>query len=100
MTISALAKSIDNFNYVTSAVVTPLFLVSGSFFPISELPRGVQIAANVNPLYHTVQLVRDAVLGGLGGLRWADLWHAAALLIFAVVMWRLAISRQQRRLIS
>ena len=100
VTISALAKSIDNFNYVTSAVVTPLFLVSGSFFPISELPRGVQIAANVNPLYHTVQLVRDAVLGGLGGLRWADLWHAAALLIFAVVMWRLAISRQQRRLIS
>ena len=99
VTISALAKSIDNFNYVTSAVITPLFLISGSFFPISELPRGVQIAANVNPLYHTVQLVRDAVLKGLGGLVWTDLWHAAALLLFAAAMWRLAVARQQRRLI-
>lgn len=100
VTISAIAKSIDNFNYVTSAVITPLFLVSGSFFPISELPRGVQIAANVNPLYHTVQLVRDAVLKGLGGLEWADLWHAGALLAFAIVMWRLAVTRQERRLID
>ncbi len=100
VTISAIARSIDNFNYVTSAVITPLFLVSGSFFPISELPAGVQVAANVNPLYHTVQLVRDAVLGGLGGLRWADLGHAAALLAFALVMWRVAIARQQRRLID
>jgi lipooligosaccharide transport system permease protein len=100
VTISAIAKSIDNFNYVTSAVITPLFLISGSFFPISELPQGVQIAANLNPLYHTVQLVRDAVLGGLGGLEWVDLYHAAALLSFALVMWRVAIARQQRRLID
>ena len=100
VTVSAVAKSIDNFNYVTSAVVTPLFLISGSFFPISELPQGVQVLANVNPLYHTVQLVRDAVLLGLGGLRWADLGHAAALLAFALVMWRLAVSRQRRRLID
>lgn len=98
--ISAIARSIDNFNYVTSAVITPLFLISGSFFPISELPQGVQIAANLNPLYHTVQLVRDAVLKGLGGLQWVDLWHAAALLSFAVVMWRVSIARQQRRLID
>ena len=83
-----------------SAVITPLFLISGSFFPISELPQGVQIAANLNPLYHTVQLVRDAVLKGLGGLQWVDLWHAAALLSFAVVMWRVSIARQQRRLID
>ena len=100
VTISAIAKSIDNFNYVTSAVITPLFLISGSFFPISELPQGVQIAANLNPLYHTVQLVRDAVLQGLGGLAWVDLYHAAALLSFALVMWRVAIARQQRRLID
>ena len=100
VTISAMAKSIDNFNYVTSAVITPLFLISGSFFPISSLPQGVQIAAQFNPLYHTVQLVRDAVLKGLGGLAWVDLYHAAALLAFAAVTWRLAIARQQRRLID
>ena len=64
--IAAVAKTIDNFNYVTSAVLTPMFLVAGTFFPISTLPAGVRTVAQVNPLYHCVQLVRDASLGGLG----------------------------------
>src|SRR5205085_9671443 len=36
--ISAVMKSIDNFSYVTSTVITPLFLVAGTIFPISGLP--------------------------------------------------------------
>ena len=38
--IAAVAKTIDNFNYVTSAVLTPMFLVAGTFFPVSTLPDG------------------------------------------------------------
>ena len=95
--IAAVAKTIDNFNYVTSAVLTPMFLVAGTFFPISTLPDGVRQVAQVNPLYHCVQLVRDASLGGLGS---ADLGHAGVLLAFALVMWRLAISQLGRRLID
>jgi lipooligosaccharide transport system permease protein len=95
--IAAVAKTIDNFNYVTSAVLTPMFLVAGTFFPISTLPDGVRQIAQVNPLYHCVQLVRDASLGGLGT---ADLGHAAVLLGFALLMWRLAISQLGKRLID
>jgi len=95
--IAAVAKTIDNFNYVTSAVLTPMFLVAGTFFPISTLPDGVRQVAQVNPLYHCVQLVRDASLGGLGT---ADLGHAAVLLAFAVLMWRLAIWQLGKRLIE
>jgi lipooligosaccharide transport system permease protein len=95
--ISAIAKSIDNFNYVTSAVVTPLFLVAGTFFPIDQLPAGVATVAQLNPLYHCVQLVRDAVTAGLEP---PDLVHAGALLAFALVMWRLAVWRQGKRLID
>jgi lipooligosaccharide transport system permease protein len=95
--IAAVAKTIDNFNYVTSAVLTPMFLVAGTFFPISTLPDGVRQVAQVNPLYHCVQLVRDASLGGLGT---ADLFHAAVLLAFALLMWRLAISQLGKRLID
>jgi lipooligosaccharide transport system permease protein len=95
--ISAVAKTIDNFNYVTSAVITPLFLVAGTFFPIDGLPRGMQLLAQVNPLYHTVQLVRDAVVEGLEPI---DLAHAGAIIAFAVVMWRLAVWRQEKRLID
>ena len=97
VTVAAIAKTIDNFNYITSAVLTPMFLVAGTFFPVSSLPQGIRQVAQVNPLYHCVQLVRDASLGTLGT---ADLGHAAVLLAFALIMWRLAISQLGKRLID
>jgi len=95
--LAAIAKTIDNFNYVTSAVLTPMFLVAGTFFPISSLPAGIRIVAKFNPLYHCVQLVRDA---SFGQLQLADLAHVGVLGLFAVVMWRLAIWRLGKRLID
>jgi lipooligosaccharide transport system permease protein len=97
VTVAAVAKTIDNFNYVTSAVLTPLFLLAGTFFPISGLPQGVQVVAKLNPLYHCVQLVRDVSLG-VPGI--ADLGNAAFLIAFAVLMWRVAIAQLGRRLID
>jgi lipooligosaccharide transport system permease protein len=97
VTVAAVAKTIDNFNYITSAVLTPLFLVAGTFFPISTLPAWLRTIAQFNPLYHCVQLVRDACFGALGP---ADLGHAAVLIAFALIMWRLAISQLGRRLID
>jgi lipooligosaccharide transport system permease protein len=97
VTVAAVAKTIDNFNYITSAVLTPMFLVAGTFFPISTLPAGVRTVAEVNPLYHCVQLVRDASLGDMGT---ADLGHAGVLVAFALVMWRLAIWQLGKRLID
>jgi lipooligosaccharide transport system permease protein len=95
--IAAVAKTIDNFNYVTSAVLTPMFLVAGTFFPVSKLPEGIRTVALVNPLYHCVQLVRDASLGHLGS---ADLGHTGVLLVFALLMWRLAVWRLGKRLVD
>jgi lipooligosaccharide transport system permease protein len=95
--IAAIAKTIDNFNYVTSAVLTPMFLVAGTFFPVEKLPGGVRQIAYINPLYHCVQLVRDA---SFGQLDWSDLGNAAVLIAFALLMWRLAISQLGRRLID
>ncbi|HWI73975.1 MAG TPA: ABC transporter permease [Baekduia sp.] len=94
--ISAVMKSIDNFSYVTSTIITPLFLVAGTFFPISGLPEWAQVLANFNPLYHCVQLVRDAVFG----LGWIDLWHLGFIVAFGLVAWRLAIWRMEKRLIN
>jgi lipooligosaccharide transport system permease protein len=95
--IAAVLKSIDNFSYVTSTVITPLFLVAGTFFPLSGLPDWVQIAANLNPLFHTVELVRHAAFGFEG---WVDVGHLAFLVGFGLVMWRLAIRFLTRRLID
>jgi lipooligosaccharide transport system permease protein len=96
ITVAATMKSIDNFSYITSTVITPLFLVAGTFFPISGLPQWARIVANVNPLYHCVQLVRDSVVYGLGLI---DLWHVGFLVAFGLVMWRAACVRLERRLI-
>ena len=92
--IAAVAKTIDNFNYVTSAVLTPLFLVAGTFFPLRGAAR---VLAQFNPLFHCNQLVRDASFGALGPV---DLYHAAVLIAFALLMWRLAITQLGKRLIE
>ncbi len=97
VTVAAVAKTIDNFNYITSAVLTPMFLVAGTFFPVSNLPAGIRTLAEINPLYHCVQLVRHASIGGLGP---GDIGHAAVLLGFALLMWRVAIAQLGRRLID
>jgi lipooligosaccharide transport system permease protein len=91
------AKSIENFSYIVSAVITPLFLVAGTFFPISGLPEWAQVLAQFNPLYHCVQLVRDAVFGFAG---WADLYHVAVIVAFGLLMWRLAIYAMVRKLVT
>jgi lipooligosaccharide transport system permease protein len=97
VTVAAVAKTIDNFNYITSAVLTPMFLVAGTFFPVSQLPVVLRTIAKVNPLYHCVQLVRDASLDRMGA---EDLVHAGVLVVFAVAMWRIAIWRLGTRLID
>lgn len=43
--------------------IVPLFLFSGTFFPISLLPGWVQVVARVTPLYHSVALARALMLG-------------------------------------
>ena len=49
ITMAAIVGKIDSFSYVTTLVITPLFLVAGTFFPIDELPEGFQVVANVQP---------------------------------------------------
>jgi lipooligosaccharide transport system permease protein len=95
--VSAVVPSIDSFNYIISAVLTPLFLVAGTFFPVTTLPGWAQSLSLANPLYHCVELVRDAAFG-LRPL--ADLGHAAALVLFAAVMWVLAVRWMRKRLID
>ena len=94
--LSAAVESIDSFSYVNSAVITPLFLVAGSFFPIDQLPQWAQTAAWFNPLYSCVELVRHACFG----FQLNDLAHLGILLVFGVVMWRLAIRNMGRKLID
>jgi lipooligosaccharide transport system permease protein len=94
--VAASVSKIDQFNYVTTLFITPLFLVAGTFFPIDQLPKAVQIASLLNPLHYLVVLVRHACFGFEA---W-DLLRVAVLIGFAVVMWRVAVNRMEKRLID
>jgi len=93
--VAGFAKSIENFSYIVSAVLTPLFLVAGTFFPLRQ--RWARILGAFNPLHHCVELVRHAAFGFDG---WTDLARVGALLLFGVLMWRAAIYAMTRKLID
>jgi lipooligosaccharide transport system permease protein len=94
--VAGTVGKIDQFNYVTTVVITPLFLVAGTFFPIDQLPEGFQVAAQFNPLYQLVELVRGAAFG----FESVDLLRFAGLLVFSFAMWRLAVRQLTRRLVD
>jgi lipooligosaccharide transport system permease protein len=94
--VAGTVAKIDQFSYVTTLFVTPLFLVAGTFFPIDGLPEGFQAAAQLNPLHHLVELVRHASFG----FEATDLIRIAVLIGFAVALWRLAVRRMTARLID
>jgi lipooligosaccharide transport system permease protein len=97
VTIAAVLDSIDHFSYITSTVITPMFLTAGTFFPIDTLPEWAQALAQFNPLYHCVELVRGAVFGFEG---WVDLYHVGVLVLFGIVTWRLAIHFMTKKLVD
>jgi lipooligosaccharide transport system permease protein len=96
--IAALAATLEHegngFNMVFRFVVTPMFLFSGTFYPISQLPRWGRELAYVSPLWHGTVLARGAAIGHLGTL--PALGHLGYLLAWLVVglalaRWRFAV---------
>jgi lipooligosaccharide transport system permease protein len=94
--VAGFAKSFENFNYVVSAVLTPLFLVAGTFFPLSKLPKWAQVLGELNPLHHCVELVRHAAFG----FHWTDPARLGALVVFGLIIWRIAIYAMERKLVD
>jgi lipooligosaccharide transport system permease protein len=97
ISVAGFSKSFENFNYVVSAVLTPLFLLAGSFFPLSEFPTWAKVLAQLNPLHWLVMLVRDLVIFG-----WApeDFARLGALILFGIAIWRVAIYAMTRKLVD
>jgi len=81
MVVTALAPSYDFFMFYQTLVLTPMLLLSGVFFPISQLPAAARGAAQVLPLAHAVDLLRPAMLA-----RPLDnaLSHVVVLTVYAV----------------
>ncbi|MFJ4293387.1 ABC transporter permease [Cupriavidus sp. NPDC089707] len=92
MIVTALAPSYDFFMFYQTLVMTPMLLLSGVFFPVEQLPEGVQAATRLLPLAHAVELIRPLMLGRPvegAGLHLAVLAaYAAAALVVSLVLLR------------
>jgi lipooligosaccharide transport system permease protein len=82
-------RSFTDFAYVGLAI-TPLFLFSATFFPLSEYPGAIAWLVRISPLYQGVAIERALVLGDVS---WALVGHAAYLAAMGVLGLRLATGR-------
>jgi len=98
MICTAIVPSIDSFNYPIFLFITPMFLFSGTFFPMSILPEPIVVLAYVFlPLTHVVKIARSLTLGAPeANLLLSFTWIAVVSTISSI----LAINLMRRRLIQ
>jgi lipooligosaccharide transport system permease protein len=92
---STFMRSWIDFDFVNLAVV-PLFLLSATFFPLTEYPTAIQWLVRFTPLYQGVALERGLVLGHL---EWTMLLNVAYLVVMGTVCLRIATGRVRRLLL-
>ncbi|MEO6295275.1 MAG: ABC transporter permease [Candidatus Limnocylindria bacterium] len=74
------------FSAIFRFVINPLFLFSGTFFPLTQLPDAARAIAWATPLFHGVELIRGAILDQLDPLT-APLHLAYLLVMFGIGAW-------------
>ena len=100
MAFTATQRRPDNFSAIFRFGITPLFIFSGTFFPISGLPAVIQPIAWLSPLWHGVDLCRSLMLGTIGDAPLLALIHVAVLLTLAVGGALVAMRTMEKRLVG
>ena len=99
MAFAATQRTPERFNAVFRFGITPLFLFSGTFYPVESLPVFVQPLAWVTPLWHGVVLTRGLSLGTIGEAPEMAIIHLLVLLVFIAVGTAVAIRTVSRKLV-
>jgi lipooligosaccharide transport system permease protein len=97
MVFTGILPGIESFNLPTFLFITPMFLLSGTFFPLESLPPWLAGAARLLPLTHLTELMRLAALGIPSPAAGASLLY---LVLFAAAAYGLALAAMRRRLVS
>jgi lipooligosaccharide transport system permease protein len=98
MCFTAIIPNIDSFNYPAFLFITPMFLLSGTFFPLSSLPSLLKLFAQIFfPLTNAVIITRSLALGTIhNNVFFNIVWMLIILPIFFV----LSINLMKKRLIK
>jgi lipooligosaccharide transport system permease protein len=96
MICTALSPGIETFNLPIFLFITPMFLFSGTFFPLQNLPGWAQAVAQALPLTHLVLLARGCALQLWAPELWLSLLY---LLVATLIVLPLAIALMVRRIV-
>jgi lipooligosaccharide transport system permease protein len=96
MVCTSVVPTIETLNLPIFLFITPMFLFSGTFFPLNNLPGWAQGVAQLLPLTHLVELCRAVALGRLNV---SNLISVAYLVIWCVIFFPIAITGMRRRLV-
>lgn len=83
---TATQKNDVGFSAIFRFVVNPLFLFSGTFFPLAQLPEAARAVAWATPLFHGVELIRGSILDQLDPAT-APIHLAYLLVMFGIGTW-------------
>ena len=97
LTFTAIIPLIDYFTYYWTLFITPMFLFSGIFFPVSGLPGWAQGLAWFMPLHHSVNLMRALTL--TGDVQ-AAIMAAAWIVVLTALLFVLPLNLLHRRLVK
>lgn len=97
MYFTGMVSHIDLFNIPFFLFITPMFLFSGTFFPIENLPQWAQVVAMTLPLTQLVSLARSLCYSRFEGTM---LWQLGYLVVFLTVFFPLALYKMRKRLIK
>ncbi len=97
MICTALVPGIEMFNLPIFLGITPMFLFSGTFFPLQNLPDWAQSLAQLLPLTHLAALARGCALHLWGAGLWLSLLY---LLVAVALLLPLAIRLMRRRILK
>ncbi len=92
--VTALAPSYDFFMYYFTLVITPMMLLCGVFFPVTQLPSVLQTVSAILPLSHAVDIARP-LLNGVPPLHAAQ--HVAVLLSYTLAGFYVSLTLFRRR---
>jgi lipooligosaccharide transport system permease protein len=97
LVMTAMARSYDFFMYWFTLGLTPMMLLCGVFYPLSNMPGWVQAIAAALPLTHAIALGRPLLLG-----HWpeAPLVNVAVLCAYGIAGFLIALQLFRRRLTS
>jgi lipooligosaccharide transport system permease protein len=97
LTFTSLIRTMDLYSFYYTLFITPLFLFSGIFYPLDQLPGWVTVVAWFTPLYHLVEITRGLALGPDA---LAVIGNGAWLLVLTVVLFAVPVRSLRRRLVA